>query len=130
MTTNGLRTAGLAFCLLAHPVLTLAQQQSGTAQPVPWEWRGPWHMWQAGWGFWWVFPLFMFLMMIACVVFMFGHRSGGSHLRRRAWMDGGTASGRWGDPTSSALEILNERFARGEIQQQEYQEKKAAILSP
>jgi len=34
-----------------------------------------------------------------------------------------------GDPTYSALQILNERFARGEIQKQEYEEKKAAILS-
>jgi uncharacterized membrane protein len=34
-----------------------------------------------------------------------------------------------GDPTHSALQILNERFARGEIPKQEYEEKKAAILS-
>jgi len=80
-------------------------------------------MWSGGWGFWWIFPLFMFLMMIGCVAFFFfGHRSGGGHMHR------GDRS--WGDPTSSALQILNERFAKGEIQKQEYQEKKTAILSP
>jgi uncharacterized membrane protein len=72
-------------------------------------------------GFWWIFPLFMFLMMIGCAAFfLFGHRSVGGHMHR----------GRsWGDPTYSALEILNERFAKGEIPRQEYEEKKNAILS-
>jgi uncharacterized membrane protein len=35
----------------------------------------------------------------------------------------------WGDPSHSALQILNERYALGEIQKDEYSEKKAAILS-
>jgi len=35
----------------------------------------------------------------------------------------------WGDPTHSALQILNERLAKGEIQKEEYNERKAAILS-
>ena len=35
----------------------------------------------------------------------------------------------WGDPTHSALQILNERFAKGEIQKEEYNERKGAILS-
>ena len=33
-----------------------------------------------------------------------------------------------GDMSASALSILNERFARGEIDQQEYEQRKAAIL--
>jgi uncharacterized membrane protein len=32
------------------------------------------------------------------------------------------------DRTHSALQILNERFAKSAIQKQEYEEKKAAIL--
>lgn len=33
------------------------------------------------------------------------------------------------DPSFSAIEILNERFARGEIKEDEYKDKKAKILS-
>jgi len=31
------------------------------------------------------------------------------------------------EPSASALEILNQRYVRGEIDEQEYEEKKAAI---
>jgi putative membrane protein len=34
------------------------------------------------------------------------------------------------EPPESALSILKERFARGEIDQQEYEQRKAAILRP
>ncbi len=34
------------------------------------------------------------------------------------------------DKTASALGILNERFARGEIDQQEYEKRKAALKDP
>jgi uncharacterized membrane protein len=45
-------------------------------------------------------------------------------------MDRPSGPGRvWGDPTYPALQILNERFARGEIEKPEYEEKKAVILS-
>lgn len=105
---------------LCAPALASAQQEQ--------YWPGPWHMWGGGWGFWWIFPLLMCLFMIAvCVgIFLLMHRAGGhaSH----GWMPW-RMTGPWGDPTHSALQILNERFAKGEIQKQEYEEKKAAILS-
>lgn len=116
------------FALLA-PLLAVAQQAGPQS---PWDWPGPWHMWGGGWGMWWIFPLFMLFMIIACVAFfLFGHRSGGYHggpmwhMVDRPWGPGRS----WGDPTYSALQVLNERFARGEIEKQEYEEKKAAIVS-
>jgi putative membrane protein len=107
----------LAFTLCA-PALVSAQQEQ--------YWPGPWHMWSGGWGFWWIFPMLMCVVMIAACVGIFllmrpGHASHG-------WMPR-PMTGVWGDPTHSALQILNERFAKGEIQKQEYEERKAAILS-
>lgn len=128
------RSAFLTFVLfaLSHPLIASAQQ---TQQP-PWDWPGPWHMWHGGWGFWWIFPLLMLFMIIICIaifIFFLGHRSGRcGHHHWGPWqmMDRPSGPGRsWGDPTYSALQILNERFAKGEIQKQEYDEKKAAIRS-
>jgi putative membrane protein len=105
---------------LCAPALASAQQEQ--------YWPGPRHMWSGDWGFWWIFPLLMcFFMIVVCVgIFLTMHRAGGhaSH----GWMPR-HMMGPWGDPTHSALQILNERFAKGEIQKQEYEEKKAAILS-
>jgi putative membrane protein len=101
------RPGGAALILLG-PTLAWAQPSSNY-----WSWPGPWHMW--GWGFGWIFPvLMMVLLFVACFFFMtrmpFGHRHG--HL---------------GDTTASALRILNERFAKGEISKQELEEKRSVL---
>jgi uncharacterized membrane protein len=81
-------------------------------------------MWSGGWGFWWVFPMIMMFMIIACVaMLLLGHRAGSGGLPH--WGPGRSS----GDPTYSALQILNERFAKGEIKKEEYEEKKTAIVS-
>ncbi len=125
------------FFALVHPWLLLAQQTPPPPFPQqpPWNWPGHWHMWGGGWGFWWFFPLLMLFMIVICIAsFFFGYRSsgGGHHHWGPPWhmMDRPGGPGRaWGDPTYSALQILNERFAKGEIQKEEYEEKKAVIRS-
>jgi putative membrane protein len=101
---------GYALPLL-WPVLVSAQPYE---RWQGWDGMGPWHMWAGGWGFWWIFPLFMLIFFALCVFFMMGrHR----HFEHSA-----------GKPTDSALRILGERFARGEIDKKEYEEKKATLL--
>jgi putative membrane protein len=129
----------LAFRLLAflipaalsvsEPLQAIAQQtpQPTSPQPPQWYWGpGPWHMWSDGygWHYWWWMPplmmLFMFLV-VAAVVYLFARRHHGAPWQMTDRM--------WGPSTHSALQILNERFARGEIQKDEYEDKKSAILS-
>jgi len=99
--------AGVVWLLF--PFAAMAQP---TQSSPYWYGPGPWHM---TWGFGWFFPVFMLLLIVVCVLFVTRGPWGHSH-RPSA------------DATSSALQILNERFAKGEIQKEEYEEKKAAIL--
>ncbi len=64
-------------------------------------------------GYWWIFPLVMiaicvFFMMRGCNKMMCGF-------------------GNFYDSERSALEILNKRYARGDIDQKEYEEKKRKL---
>jgi uncharacterized membrane protein len=108
----------------------LAIAQPACPQPSQWDCPAQWHMWSGGMGWWWVFPLlFMLLMIGACAGLMYfiGHRSGSGHHFGPWHMMGSGRS--WGDPAYAALQVLNERFARGEIAKQEYEDKKASLLS-
>lgn len=128
--------AGLASLMLIAPVQAIAQQTEPTtpAQPPQWYWGpGPWHMWNDsyGWHFWWMpFPMMLFMLVVfgavIYVLFARGHGSGGPH---HGGPFGHMMDRTWSPPTHSALQILNERLARGEIQKDEYEDKKTAILS-
>ena len=109
---------------IMQPLLAVAQTTTKPDAPQQPQWpygHGPWHMWgdhHHGWHFWWI-PLLMIFFIVMFFVAM----------RRRA-------GGRWDmppwqsrDTSASAIEILNERFARGEIDEKEYKDKKTKILS-
>jgi putative membrane protein len=115
----------LCFIALIQPLQAVAQTQPPAPPQSPqWYGPGPWMMWSDGygWQFWWLCLLMMLFMIVVFAVIFFGVR--------RSWDDG---AHRWEAPwqgsSRSALQILHERFARGEIQKVEYEEKKAAILS-
>lgn len=96
---------------LLVPAAALAETPPGPYRDWG-DWPYPWHMMGWGWGFGWIFPLLMVFGIVFCVVMMsrmFGH----AHGHR--------------DSTSSALELLNERFARGEISKEEFEEKRAVL---
>ena len=116
---------GTLTALLLTPLTALAQQSPpGPAAPEGYYWRpGPWNMmWSDGYGWhgWWMFPVMLvFLVLAVAAVVHIGHA-----MTRR-----GTARpGDWDDPALPALRILNERFARGDIGREEFEEKKAVLL--
>jgi putative membrane protein len=84
----------------------LATMATIAAAPGPWE-HGP-----RGGGLWWIFPIFWGLFWITVIV------GGFTLLRRR------TAPR---DPLADARTLLAERFARGEIDENEYYERLAAL---
>jgi len=123
----------LTFIVIIDPLQAIAQQAAPQLPPDYYGYgRGPWGMWHGGygWHFWWMFPMMILFFVLVCgAIFFFAHRMGCCRGMRHWGPPPHTMDRPWGDPTYSALQILNERFARGEIQKDEYAEKKAAILS-
>lgn len=95
---------------------------------------GPWPGWHTHWpGMWWICPLIMLSMIIFfAVVFFVLPRARGERWPPWRWMSehpdtGQTYAGYRGAAPESALDILNKRYARGEIDKEEYQEKKTMV---
>jgi putative membrane protein len=111
--------------MLACSSLVFAAEQT-PAQPYPWPmWHSPHEH-----GFWWIFPVLFFVFMIVMFIFMM-RRGGMGCMWRDRMMDKSefrdAMKRNWGEPSETALDILNKRYAKGEIDKQEYEEKKAAI---
>ena len=75
--------------------------------------EGSWHF------FWWVIPL---LLMILCCIGMRRKRGAGICGFRSQDTDSRNIS-----PTDSAIDILDNRYALGEIGREEYEERKRSI---
>jgi uncharacterized membrane protein len=73
--------------------------------------------WEHGFAsFWWIFPIFIFVMIIACIFMM----------RGCSCMSGRRSFRRFSD--DSPEEILKKRYALGEIDRKEYEEIMAGII--
>ena len=75
-----------------------------------------------GYGLWWIFPLIMIGIMVLCFVMMRG--SMGSMTCRPGFRKSGNHEK---DASDSPLDTLNKRYVRGEVNKEEYEEKKGVI---
>jgi len=85
--------------------------------------HGPGMMWNGGWAGWIVGPLMMLAFLAAAVAVV---------VVVVRWLGGGATShqppdGGGGGRAASALEILEQRFARGEIDEEEFRRRKQAL---
>ncbi len=75
-----------------------------------------------GYGLWWIFPLIMIGIMFLCFFMMRGRIS--SMMCRPGFRGSANCDA---DASDSPLDILNKRYARGEVNKEEYEEKKRVV---
>ena len=116
-------TAPLSF--LSANILVSAALAQGTTPDLE-----TWHSWHAhSHGFWWIFPLLMLIFFFLCMR-RGRHWWWGPPWRRNRHSDSWQRCNGGEDAHSqSALELLNRRFAQGEIDREEYEEKRSIISS-
>ncbi len=103
----------LALIALSEPLQAIAQTQTPTT-PEPPQGYWPGHMmWGAGYPWHWGMGfVVMLLFAIVCMAMMFSMMRGGMMHRHRS---------------EHAIDVLKERFARGEINQAEYEERRRVL---
>ncbi len=82
-----------------------------------WGMHGPGMMGWGGWGMGWVFMIIFGVLIVVALIFLIRYLAGLS--RSRASTD---------KPNDSALEILRQRYAKGEIKKDEFEEKKRDLM--
>jgi putative membrane protein len=83
-----------------------------------------WHWFNGGWGGfggWWFMPVIM-IIVLGLIIWGFI-----ALFRRAAWAGGGCCGTSYRG-NESAIEILKKRYASGEINKDEYEEKKKALI--
>jgi len=128
---NILKCSLTVFYLALHSLTSVsfalaADQVSPQTYPNSWCYGMPWP------SFGWIFPVMFFVMMIVIILLIMRRRGMGCGWRD--WMSYGPGyrenmNQSFGQQHESAMEILNKRYAKGEIDKQEYEEKKAVISS-
>jgi putative membrane protein len=107
--------AGAAFAsVFTSASLALAQQEP--------QYYGH-HMWEGGWSGWFFGPLMMILVLVVAVILI---------VLLVRWLGGpghGAGHGTLGQPGKAPLDILKERYARGEIDKDEFEERRRTLES-
>ncbi len=94
---------------------SLAEPWEAWAQQPRADYHGPHMMWESGWMFFGPVMMIIFIALIVMIaVFLV------------RWL-GGHGSGSRASSEGKALEILKERFARGEIDKEEFEERRRML---
>jgi len=94
----------IGLCVLTWPNIVLAQQSDQI--PGPFTWHGGWHVWFFG-------PMMMIVVFVVAAVLV---------VLIIRWLGGGPIAGHHNGSNKTPLDILRERFAKGEIDKEEFEE--------